>query len=847
FDGTLGDWKTEPVSIELKEGIKPFKRKPYQVAKINEAAFKKELDRLCDLKVLERCGPSQWASPSTVIPKKDNRVRFISDFRGLNARIKRKAYPLPKISDLMQKLEGFTYATALDLNMGYFTIRLDKEAQDLCTIVTPWGNYRYLRLPLGLANSPDIFQDRMSTLMIGLLEFVRTYLDDILLMSKGSFEDHLEKLKEVLIRLSNANLKINVSKSKFCQTEVEYLGFWITREGIQPLPRKVDAMIKIARPRNRKQLRSFIGLVNFYRDMWRHRSGILAPLSKATSNSLRWKWTPEMQDAFDQIKAIISKKVLLSYPDFSKPFKVYTDASNEQLGAVIIQEKTPLAFYSRKLNSAQKRYTTTERELLSIVETLREFNNILLGHVIVVYTDHKNLTHENVDSRSNRVQRWLQLIDEYGVQLQYIQGEKNIVADALSRLPSEDYFHVEPISTEMSKLFALEEALNPAIFPMHMGLIAEQQAKDDVLQDLRRRNPQDYHLQNVERHNVVWYQNKIYIPETLRQRTLHWYHDMLHHPGKRRTEKTIRSHLTWHGLTNDVLRHVKECSKCQLFKKQRKKYGHLPSKEAEWEPWRTLCVDLIGPYDVKTLHNKNKQIWAMTMIDPATSWFEVIEIPNKRMQTCAALLDREWLCRYPRPTELIYDNGKEFKNEEFHELTDSYGIHRNGTSVKNPQANGILERVHQVLANMLRTFNLENQVLDDNNTVQSFLSSAAWAIRSTYHTTLDATPGQLVFGRDMIFNLAHVANWERIRQRKQNLIDRSNTRENAKRIPHNYAIGDKVTIENMQTQRKIACPRQGPYVITRINANGTVVVQRSPAVTETLNIRRLNPFHSPVI
>ncbi|MGH7974471.1 MAG: reverse transcriptase domain-containing protein [bacterium] len=346
FDGTLGDWKTEPVAIELKAGVTPFKRKPYQVAKINESAFKHELDRLCKIKVLKRCGPSAWASPSTVIPKKDNRVRFISDFRGLNARIKRKSYPLPKISDLMQKLEGFTYATALDLNMGYFTIRLDKNAQDLCTIVTPWGNYRYLRLPLGLANSPDIFQDRMSYLMIGLLEFAKTYLDDILVMSKGSFEDHLQKLREVFKRLSMANLKVNVTKSKFCQTEVEYLGFWITRDGIQPLPRKVDAIMRIARPANRKQLRSFIGLVNYYRDMWRHRSAILAPLSKATSKNQRWKWTAEMQQAFDKIKAMLSKEVLLSYPDFSKPFNVYTDASDVQLGAVIVQEKWPLAFYS---------------------------------------------------------------------------------------------------------------------------------------------------------------------------------------------------------------------------------------------------------------------------------------------------------------------------------------------------------------------------------------------------------------------------------------------------------------------------------------------------------------------
>ncbi|MGH7974316.1 MAG: integrase catalytic domain-containing protein, partial [bacterium] len=251
-------------------------------------------------------------------------------------------------------------------------------------------------------------------------------------------------------------------------------------------------------------------------------------------------------------------------------------------------------------------------------------------------------------------------------------------------------------------------------------------------------------------------------------------------------------------------KHVQHCRQCQLLKKQRKKYGHLPPKKAENKPWHRLCVDLVGPYEVNTPSGK-QVLKALTMIDPATSWFEIIEIPNKQAITVADLVDQQWSCRYPRPMKCEFDNGTEFVNNEFDELLQSYGIKPRPSTVKNPQANSILERVHQTLGNMLRTFELQKCEFDANNPWSGFLSSVAWAIRSTYHTTLDATPGQLVFGREMIFNLAHNANWERIRLRKQALIDRSNARENSRRIPHRYFIGDKVTIE--RTSRKLESPR----------------------------------------
>ena len=387
FDGTLGKWKEEKLNIELKPGAQPFHSRAYPVPKLYEETLKLEVDRLCKIGVLKKVNRSEWAAPTFIIPKKDKTVRFISDFRELNKRIKRKPYPIPKIQDLLLKLEGFQYGTSLDLNMGYYHIELNPDSKKLCTIVLPWGKYEYQRLPMGLCNSPDIFQEKMSILM-GDLEYVRAYIDDLLVLSKGSWEDHLNKLDEVLTRLNKAGLKVNAKKSFFGRAELEYLGYWITREGIQPLPKKVKSILNIKPPTKRKELRSFIGIVNYYRDMWVRRSEVLAPLNRLCSKKHKWKWTDIEQKAFDKMKKIISKEIMLVYPNFNETFEIHTDASKTQLGAVVSQKGKPIAFYSRKLSPAQTRYTTTERELLAIVETLKEFKNILLGHKIQVCTDH---------------------------------------------------------------------------------------------------------------------------------------------------------------------------------------------------------------------------------------------------------------------------------------------------------------------------------------------------------------------------------------------------------------------------------------------------------------------------
>jgi hypothetical protein len=282
---------------------------------------------------------------------KENRtICFLSNFGEVKKRLIRKPFPIPKISMVLQELEGFTFAMALDLNMGYYTIRLDPDASRICTIIFPWGKYSHKSLLMGIAGSPDIFQSKMSELMESL-EYVQAYLDDLLCISRSSLEYHLKKLEEVCRRLCDAGLKVSAEKATFCALEIEYMGYILTRDGIKSQSNKVQAILAIQPPTNVKQLRNFLGMVQYYRDLWARRSKNLAPLTslvgecgqtKVTrakgTKKVPWHWAEVHQRAFYHVKATIAREVVLAYPDYSKVFKMYTDASSKQLGAVITQE-----------------------------------------------------------------------------------------------------------------------------------------------------------------------------------------------------------------------------------------------------------------------------------------------------------------------------------------------------------------------------------------------------------------------------------------------------------------------------------------------------------------------------
>ena len=396
--------------------------------------FKRELDHLIKIGVLEHSGASQWASGTFIIPKKDGCVRWISDFHALNKCIKRKIYPLPRISEILSKHTGYAYFSKLDISMAYYTFELDDESKDLCTINTPYGLYHYHVLPLGVAQSPDFCQETMEHVLQGILD-ADIYIDDIGCFGK-SWEQHLQVLEQVVTRLQDNSFSVNPRKCEWAVQETIFLGYWLTPNRLKPWRKKIDVILWLQHPRTVKDLRSFIGAVTYYCTMFLKRAHILTPLTALTSQkSGNVAWSAECQQAFDTIKAILSSDVLLCYPDHNKSFHVYTDTSNLQLGAIIVQDDRPVAFYSRKLNAAQRNYTTMEKELLSVIKTLKEFHTMLFGcRELHMWTDHKNLTYTTLNSQ--RVLRWRLFHEDFHPTFHYIPGDHNSLADTLSHLPT---------------------------------------------------------------------------------------------------------------------------------------------------------------------------------------------------------------------------------------------------------------------------------------------------------------------------------------------------------------------------------------------------------------------------
>lgn len=295
-------------------------------------------------------------------------------------------------------------------------------------------------------------------------------------------------------------------------------------------------------------------------------------------------------------------------------------------------------------------------------------------------------------------------------------------------------------------------------------------------------------------------------------------------------------------------------------KKRNYKYGKIPAKKFSTDdvtPWHTVCVDCIGPIEFtvkkrtvieerEVLKKKKMKMQALTMIDPATNWFEIEIIDKIDSVETAFAFDRAWLCRYPRPLCCVHDNGKEFTGAEFQEMLLSYGMKSVPTTVRNPQSNAVLERVHGVLHNHARTFETEAlEVRDWNHPFRQLVAFCAFAIRSTIHTVLQATPGQIVFRRDMILPIAFAVNWETIQQRRQRAAILDNARENDKRTDHEFKPGDYIMIRNdNQRAPKYSRRNKGPYRISEVKNNATVVIEKG-AYFETVNIRRIVPTQAP--
>ena len=384
---------------------------------------------------------SPWASPVVMVKKKEGSLRFSIDFWQLNAATIKDAHPLPRIDDLLDALHRARWFSTLDLKSGYWQVPIQERDKEKTAFRTSSGQlFEFNQVLFGLCNAPATFSRLMDHVLSGLhWETCLFYLDDIILFA-ATWEEHLDRLRQVFERLRHAKLKLGAEKCTFAAKEVSYLGHLVTEEGLLPDPSLLAAIQEIHPPKNATEVRSFLGLAGYYRRYVRNFAAIAGPLHALTQKDAVFHWGSECQDAFDRLKTLLTTSPITAFPDFSLPFRLYTDASTAGLGAILAQvregKERIICCASCSLNQAEKAYPATKLECLAIVWAVAKFRPYLMSMPFEVYTDHYALQWlKTMRTGSALLHRWSAALEEYDFTVKHRPGKSQMHVDNLSRLP----------------------------------------------------------------------------------------------------------------------------------------------------------------------------------------------------------------------------------------------------------------------------------------------------------------------------------------------------------------------------------------------------------------------------
>lgn len=788
FKKSIGKIEGMTARLYVKSNARPVFRKARQVPFALKQKIEETLNKLENEGVLTKVDTSEWATPIVPVQKKNGDIRICGDFKiTVNPNLHVDEHPLPTVDELFASMAGGQKFSKIDLNNAYLHLEIHPDDRHLLTLNTHRGLYRSNRLMFGVASAPAIWQREMEKILQGIPQ-ITVFLDDIRVTGKTD-EEHRRNLTEVVSRLAKRNLHINVEKSQFFMDEIEYCGYKIDRNGIHKTAGKIDAIQNAPKPTDKTQVRSFIGLVNYYGRFFENLSTLLFPLHQLLRDDTEFIWTDECERVFRAVKEKIQSPRCLVHFDPRLQIVLATDASPYGVGAVLSHvcddgTERPIQFASQTFSKTQQKYSQIDKEAYAIIFGIRKFYQYLRGRRFTLYTDHKPLVQIFNPNKglpvltTTRMEHYAIYLQAFEYDIKYKDSKSNANADAISRLPvtSEAFTgYDEPDIVEIAQIETL---------PITVSKLARETNEDSGLRTLCQalqtgKTSSIEHRFNIPQTEFSVQQGcllrgqRVVVPKTLRTEVLNELHTA--HFGVNKMKGLARSHCWWESIDRDIENVARNCGACNAFRHDPPKVDTHPWEEAE-TPFERVHVDYAGPFYGS---------YYLILVDAYSRWPEIHVTKDMSTKTTIRVC-REIFARFGIPRVLVSDNGRQFVSHEFERFLESNGVKHSLTAPYHPATNGLAERCVQTFKKSLRA------IAPEPDEKERELCKLLLQYRKMPHGITNRSPSFLMFGREIKSRLDRMKPTTRAVTVREAKVESERT----------FKIGERVAAREYATQTK---------------------------------------------